>query len=165
MNERHGTRYLVLALACLLGSSAATAKEPEGLSNPPASEAEPAESQVPRAVFARGIADREPQDILSSIDTGTERIYFFTELVGLSGHTVRHRWEYQGEVVAEIPFTITADRWRTYSSKRLLPEHTGSWTVSVVDESGRVIRSEGLTSALAGAQPDPALPAPAAFEP
>ena len=124
----------------------------------------PAEAQVTRAVFARAIVEREPRDVISSLDADASQMFFFTELLGMEGRTVRHRWELDGQVIAEVPFQVGGPRWRVYSSKSLLPAQPGSWTVSVVDESGSVLRSETLSRALATGEPSSPLP-PAAPQP
>jgi hypothetical protein len=111
-------------------------------------------------VFARAVVEREPQDVVASIDADAQQVFFFTELVGMEGRTVRHRWELDGQVMAEVPFTVGSPRWRVYSSKRLMPGQTGSWTVSVVAESGEILRSEVLGRALA--TPEPSTPTPPA---
>jgi hypothetical protein len=81
----------------------------------------------------------------------------------MEGRTVRHRWELDGQVMAEVSFQVGAPRWRVHSSKRLLPGQPGSWTVSVVDESGNILRSETLARALASPEPSSPMP-PAAPE-
>ncbi len=92
--------------------------------------------KVARSAFTTAVEAREPVDDLVVLDEDIERIYFFTELRGLTGQRVTHQWEYDGEVVAEIPFNVRGPRWRVYSSKRLTPELAGKWTVVVVDETG-----------------------------
>jgi hypothetical protein len=141
-------------------SATARAEEPAATAPAAAPAAAPSGGEVARAVFARSIVQREPQDVVSSLDTDAGQIFFFTELVGMEGRTLRHRWEYDGQVMAEVSFTVGAPRWRYYSSKKLLPGQTGSWTASVVDESGAVLRSETLTRALA--TPEPTSPTPPA---
>ena len=67
---------------------------------------------VSRALFTSGIVDREPVDHLLVVDGGIEEVYFFTELKFLEGRTIVHRWEYNGRVVAEVPFKVGGPRWR-----------------------------------------------------
>jgi hypothetical protein len=145
----------VLVASFLAGSPLAARAE-----DPAAPAALPGSASVARAVFARAVADREPQDVVSSLDPDAQEVFFFTELVGLEGRTVRHRWELDGQVMAEVPFLVGAPRWRGHSSKRLLPGQPGSWTVSVVAESGEILRSEVLQRALA--TPEPSSPTPPA---
>jgi len=97
------------------------------------------ETGVSRSAFTTAIENKEPVSELKTISNNVAGVYFFTELRGLDGHTITHRWEYNSKVMAEIPFTIGANRWRTWSSKNILPDWTGTWTVSVLDEGGNVI--------------------------
>lgn len=118
----------VMALALGLGSLGAVAGELMGSPVPGAT--------VARAIFTTGIEDREPVDELAELPADAGQVYFFTELQGLEGRTVSHRWEYEGRVVAEVPFEVGGPRWRVYSVKTMSPELVGTWTVMVVDESG-----------------------------
>ncbi len=94
------------------------------------------DARVARAIFTTGIVDREPVDELAELPADAGEVYFFTELRGLEGRTVSHRWEYEGRVMAEVPFAVGGDRWRVYSVKTMSPALVGKWTVMVVDESG-----------------------------
>lgn len=109
----------------------------------PAEEAEQATSKgsVARAIFTSGIVDREPVDDLATMPNSAERIYFFSELRDLEGQIVTHRWEYNDKVMAEVKFKVGGPRWRVYSSKNLLPEWTGHWTVIVLDENDWPIKA------------------------
>lgn len=100
--------------------------------------------EVPRAQFTSAVVDREPTDALDTLPTGSERVFFFTELRGFQGQEVVHRWEHAGEVKAEVPFEVAGPRWRVYSIKTLDPSWTGDWTVSVLDANGDVVASETL---------------------
>jgi hypothetical protein len=101
-----------------------------------ASAAEIKRGSVARNIFTTEIVDREPVDNLTTVPNTLHRIYFFSDLRGLEGQIVTHRWEYKDKVMAEIKFKVGGPRWRVYSSKNLLPEWTGKWTVVVLDESG-----------------------------
>jgi len=102
------------------------------------------EAGVSRSAFTSAIENKEPVSELKTISNNTDKVYFFTELLGLSGHTITHRWEYNNKVLAEVAFNIGADRWRTWSSKSILPGWTGIWTVSVLDEGGNVIEQNNF---------------------
>jgi hypothetical protein len=155
---------LVASLLCGWSATARAQEAAEPAAGATPSTMTPPTGEVARAVFARSIVAREPQDIVTALDANAEQVFFFTELVGMEGRTIRHRWEFGGQVMAEVPFTVGAPRWRAYSSKRLVPGQAGSWTVMVVDESGQVLRMESLDRALATAEPTsptpPASPAP-----
>ena len=98
--------------------------------------------RVARAIFTSAIVDREPVDNLTSVPGDTQRVFFFSDLRELAGQIVTHRWEYNGKVMAEVTFKVGEGvRWRVYSSKNLLPEWTGQWTVVVSNESGQPLNT------------------------
>ena len=98
--------------------------------------------KVIRAIFTSQISDREPTDNLTEISNSSDRIYFFTDLRELEGQIITHRWEHNNKVMAEVKFKVGGGpRWRVYSSKNLLPEWTGVWTVVVTDENGRTLET------------------------
>jgi len=97
------------------------------------------ETGVARSAFTSDIEDREPVSELTSISNTVNNVYFFTEMLGLNGHMITHRWEYNRKIMAEVSFNIGGDRWRIWSSKNILPDWTGTWKVSVLDEGGNVI--------------------------
>jgi hypothetical protein len=121
---------------------------------PVAEQAQVPAGAVARGTFATAIAEREPVDSITSLGSDRARVYYFNEFVGLSGHRVTHRWEYRGEIMAEVPIAIGGPRWRAYSSKQLDPSWLGEWVVSVVDESGAVLRTDRLVYEAAAAQPE-----------
>ena len=100
---------------------------------------EPWSGHLKRAVFTTTIEEREPVGSVDSLSTASEEVLFFTEIVGLDGHTVTHRWVQGGEVRAEVPINVGGPRWRAYSSKKMLPAWTGEWVVEVVDADGSVL--------------------------
>jgi len=94
---------------------------------------------ISRSAFTTEIVNKEPLTELKEISVDVTRIYYFTEISGLNGRTITHRWEYNGQVMAEVSFQVNADRWRTWSSKNMLSSWAGKWQVSVLDEGGNVI--------------------------
>lgn len=98
------------------------------------------QGRVARAIFTSQITDREPTDSLTELENNAERIFFFTDLRGLEGQIITHQWEYAGNVMADVKFRVGGGpRWRVYSSKNLLPEWIGQWSVSVMDENGTTL--------------------------
>ena len=111
---------------------------------------------VGRATFTTGISEREPMDSVTQLTNDHVIVYFFSELNDMAGKTVLHRWEYNGQVMAEVPLAVGGPRWRTYSSKNLEPMWLGEWAVSVVDDKGNVLAKRQLSFT----QPkEPAVPA------
>ncbi len=90
-----------------------------------------------RAQLTSEIVEREPTDQLRgmvAIAPDDERpVYYFTELHGLMGQTVLHRWYFEGELQSEVPFAVGSGwRWRIYSLKRIPGNQTGNWRVEAV---------------------------------
>lgn len=137
---------------------AAPAVEPERAEAVPARPPVPADA-VARATFATAIDQREPVDSIDSLTSDRDRVYYFNEFDGISGRRVTHRWEYQGEVMAEVPIEIGGARWRAYSSKNLDASQLGEWTVSVIDESGDVVRKDSFVYEAAAPVQEIAAPA------
>jgi len=104
-----------------------------------------ADDGVARSVFTSAIVEKEPVDQIKELTTDDKKIFFFTELKGMNGLTMIHRWEYNDKVMAEVSFDVRANRWRVWSSKNLLPRLTGEWKVSVVDEGGNILLTESFT--------------------
>lgn len=98
-----------------------------------------ANEHVTRAVFTSAVQNREPTDTITSLSNDKNKIYFYSELTGLGGQSVTHRWEYQGKTIAEVKFNVGGPRWRVWSSKTLLPQWTGEWRVSVIDGNGNKV--------------------------
>ena len=118
-------------------------------------EVEEMKGSVARGVFTTSVVDREPQDELMSLPSDHEMVYFFSELKDLAGQTVTHRWEYNGQVMAEVSFDVGGDRWRIHSSKNLQPSWLGEWTVTIVDANENVFSTHKLDyKAAAQVEPD-----------
>ena len=98
-------------------------------------------ANVKRSTFTTNVLNREPVDDVDSLSTDSAKIFFFTEIVDFEGGTITHRWKFGGETVAQVAFDINGPRWRVYSTKTLMPEQTGTWTVDVVDGHGTVVKT------------------------
>lgn len=103
-----------------------------------------ASENVARSTFTTDVEEREPVDKLGQLTNDNEKVYFFTEITGMAGHTITHRWEHSGDVKAEVKFKVGADRWRIWSSKNLQPQWVGEWVVTVMDEEGKVLAEESM---------------------
>ncbi len=125
-----------LLLGCLVVlSGAATAA---------ADEASWADGIVARADFTSGVIDREPIDSLTEVTNDRRTIAFFTELRNMSGESISHRWEYKGQVMADVPFQVGGPRWRVWSTKKMHEFWLGEWTVSVVGSDGSVLETKSF---------------------
>ncbi|RNF52654.1 DUF2914 domain-containing protein [Marinomonas hwangdonensis] len=106
-----------------------------------------AEGVVARAQFSTDVVDREPVDNVGpvvNVEYGEiQRVYFFTDLRDMEGSQAIHRWKLDGELQADVAFDIGGDRWRVWSSKRLMPGFDGTWSVDVVQD-GEVIATHSF---------------------
>ncbi len=103
-----------------------------------------ANGDVTRAIVTSNVRDLEPVDNLgediSLNNAGFQTVFYFTELRNFSAGQIVHRWTYNGRVIADVPLRVDGGwRWRTYSSKDLLPGMTGDWSVAVIDADGRTL--------------------------
>ena len=95
---------------------------------------------VQDAAISTGVHDRIPTGIASTFDPSVGKLYAFTRIVGAEGDTrVYHKWYHGGTLMADVPLTVRSGDWRTWSSKTVLPEWTGSWRVVVVSEDGTIL--------------------------
>jgi hypothetical protein len=174
IGRRAAVALAALALVSLLAVTGWAVAEMEGaeapveaaeeaaMSAPPATAAVAEEVAVPaptgkvsRSAFTSQIADREPVDQITALDNDATRIIFFSELMGLEGQTVVHRWEHNGEVLAEVPFEVRGPRWRVYSRKSLDPTWLGEWAVRVIDGAGNELSFDSFTYSEAESAPAP----------
>lgn len=101
-------------------------------------------ADVARSHFTRGITDREPVDHLTTA-SNINPLFFFTELVDMAGEEVTHRWRFKGQIMADVVFQVEGPRWRVYSSKELLPEWNGLWTVEVLGPDGNIVARDSIS--------------------
>jgi hypothetical protein len=97
---------------------------------------------ISRAVLTTAIEEREPVDVIKeSIEQlqFQDKLFFFTEVHKLQGQVISHLWFHQDQLMAEIPLNIGANRFRTFSSKNIMPSQTGQWRVEAVTEQGELL--------------------------
>lgn len=104
-------------------------------------EAEAGPSPVVRAVVCPEVVDREPVGAAESFAADVGRLYCFTEIQDSDGTTVTHAWIHEGKTRARVELLVRSDRWRTWSSKQVLPGWTGSWQVKILDADGIVLQT------------------------
>ena len=132
---------LLVSSLCMAFPDAARSQE-----TPQAEQTESADERPSAlAQFTTAIEDREPVDQVTFVPTDVRKIFFFSELRGLAGQTVAHRWIHDGETMAEVRFEVRGPRWRIWSSKELLPDWIGDWTVEIVTAEGEVLAAETFT--------------------
>jgi hypothetical protein len=122
---------ITASMACVVCMVAlAAAEEPEAGSSP-----------VVRAIVCPEVVDREPVGAADSFAVDVGRLYCFTEMQGSEGTTVTHAWIHEGKTRARVELLVRSDRWRTWSSKQILPGWTGNWQVKILDADGIVLQT------------------------
>lgn len=95
------------------------------------------ELEVVDATITTAIEDRMPVDNVEVYPADFGKLYYFTRIVGASQETqVTHVWFYEEQEMARVTLSVLSADWRTYSSKRFLPQWRGQWSVVVEDEQG-----------------------------
>ncbi|MCF6177990.1 MAG: DUF2914 domain-containing protein [Geopsychrobacter sp.] len=93
---------------------------------------------APEVVVTTGVENRAPVDLVEVYPAQAGRLYCFSRIEGAVQDThIEHVWFYKGQEMARVSLPVRSARWRTYSSKRMLPEWKGEWQVRVVDAMGQ----------------------------
>ena len=129
-------RALLSRFACVIAACALLAL------HEPAAAAD--RGSVANATFTSRVADGAPIDFRQQFDNNTQVVYYYTEILGLQGQSVTHRWKFQGKVVQEVKLPVKGSRQGVWSRNKMPPERTGNWTVEVVDPRGEVIRMDNF---------------------
>ncbi len=112
--------------------------------------------RVARAQFTTGIEEQEPinrvdtvfsmdGEVYSADGRALNALYYFTELNGMRGEIVLHRWEHDGETFAQTSFKVGGDPWSVYSRQDLPPATGGDWRVVVTDAQGNILRTDDFS--------------------
>jgi hypothetical protein len=139
---RHSLVLVAIVSALGLSGSVHAQLEPTPVVVP---ELEPTALPSVMAQFTTAIENREPVDQVTFVSNDVKTIYFYSDLRGFEGQTVTHRWLHDGETRAEVEFEVGGPRWRVWSSKDLLEDWIGDWTVEIVSAAGEVVAAETFT--------------------
>jgi len=101
-----------------------------------------AQVQVADIVITSGIDKQMPVDRIESYPADYGKLYCFTRIVGAESETsVTHVWFYRDNEMARVELPVGSADWRTYSSKRFLPQWVGPWRVIVFAADGTQVTS------------------------
>lgn len=96
--------------------------------------------QIADGTITTAIKSQMPVDRIESFPADFGKLYCFTRIVGAQEDTtVTHVWYYQDEEMARVTLPVRSADWRTYSSKRFLPQWAGDWKVVVLDRDQNVV--------------------------
>ena len=131
IEEKEAEMKLVLAAAAVFVAAAyvSPAAQESGLA-------------VEKMVFCTGVEERAPVGENTQFFEEADRIYCFTRIVGAADTLqVTHVWYYGDEEKARVPLTVRSASWRTWSSKKMMPDWTGAWRVDVLGPGGEALMS------------------------
>jgi hypothetical protein len=92
---------------------------------------------VAEAGITTAIVNQQSVDQISSYPADFGKLFCFTRIVGATEETsITHVWYFMDNEMAKVTLPIGSENWRTYSSKRFLPQWAGQWRVKVLDAEG-----------------------------
>jgi hypothetical protein len=100
--------------------------------------------RILRAYVCKGIEQSEPTEAGKSFvpEDGVLRLCCFSEIAGATGpDTILHIWRWGDREMARVVLEVKSDRWRTWSTKRILDEWRGEWRVDIAESDGTVLTS------------------------
>ena len=96
--------------------------------------------------IATAIENRSPQKTAQGFPSTVEKLYCFTKVVGAHTETsIIHIWYYQDTKMAEVTLPVKSLYWRTWSSKKIMPDWQGPWRVEVTSEDGNLLKTIPFT--------------------
>ena len=94
--------------------------------------------------IAADVVDMEPVEPGTTFSADVGTLWCWTKVTGAEGTTVEHVWSF-GEYEWVVALDLGGSPWRTYSSKKIVPEWTGDWTVTVRTMDGQVLEELTFT--------------------
>lgn len=120
---------LALVLACLVVPAVAAAQEAPAM-------------KVEEMVFCTAVQDRAPSGADTAFASTVENVCCFVKVSGGADTTsITHVWFFKDREVARVPLAVRARTWRTWSSKKILPDQQGTWRVDILGPNGDVLKS------------------------
>jgi hypothetical protein len=76
------------------------------------------------------------------VDAATvPHLALYSEVKGLNGQYIEHRWYYEGKLITKITLPVKLDYWRTYSRKEFDAHQKGEWRVEILDPQQNLLFS------------------------
>ncbi|PLX96981.1 MAG: DUF2914 domain-containing protein [Desulfuromonas sp.] len=101
-----------------------------------------AELQVVESTITSTIENQRPLDHVETYPADYGKLYCFTRITGgEAGSSVTHVWYYRSNEMARVVLPVGSSDWRTYSSKRFLPQWAGDWKVVILDDDEHELAS------------------------
>lgn len=97
-------------------------------------------------VITTAIKNRIPQKTAQSFPAAVGILYCFTKVVGSKTEaSITHTWYYQDKKMSEVVLPVKSLYWRTWSEKKIIPEHKGAWRVDVTSGDGTLLKTITFT--------------------
>jgi hypothetical protein len=96
------------------------------------------------AVVGTGVENRAAVGAAERFPATVGSLTCVSEVLGGAGKVV-HVWIHGDKELASIELAVKGERWRTWSTKRILPAWTGAWRVEVRAEDGTVLAKAEFT--------------------
>jgi hypothetical protein len=114
--------------------------ETETAVSPPPMEKPESGLHIGKMVICIDIQDREPVGIGTIFPDTTGQVYCHSLILGATEETlIHHVWYWNDQKMADVPLTVRSQRFRTYSSKKILPEWKGAWRVELTGPDGELL--------------------------
>jgi len=98
------------------------------------------------AVICQDVVDRTPVESGFVFPNDIGKVYCFNRVIGAKSDTeITHNWYFNDVQVASVPLSVRSNNWRTYSSKKIMPEYKGNWKVEIVAQDGQVLKQLTFT--------------------
>lgn len=94
--------------------------------------------EVEDASITTQIVNRTATDSLNTVPTNVDKLYCYTRVTGAEEDTwITHVWYCGDKELARVRLEVSSSDWRTWSSKRIMPQWKGMWRVEVLDAEGQ----------------------------
>lgn len=126
-------------------ASAAEPAESKAVVAAPATETTAGGWEVVEAAIATVVENRQPVGGAETFNAQVGKLFCWSKIAGgEAGGEIVHEWRKGNEVVASVTLAIGGSPWRVYSSKIILPEMTGKWSVAI-KQGDRVLKTLEFT--------------------
>jgi hypothetical protein len=97
---------------------------------------------VEEMAFCAAVQDRAPSLPDTAFASTIENVWCFVRIAGAADTTsITHVWYYGDREISRVELAVKSSSWRTWSSKKILPEMQGTWRVDVLSPAGDVLKS------------------------
>lgn len=94
------------------------------------------------ALLTNEIPSAKARSLGAQIDAAAiPQLALYSEVKGLNGQTIEHRWYYEGKLMTRIKLPVKLDYWRTYSRKVFDSSQKGEWRVEILDPQQNLLFS------------------------